>query len=532
MNRPPAQAPELPGYRYARLLGRGGFADVFLYSDLQLGGREVAVKVMHDGLTREEGEGFQGEAQVMAKLSNHPSIVTIYQAGTTGDGRPFLVMENCQDRHLGLRIERRPMRVDRVLTLAIQLAGAVESAHRLGILHRDIKPANVLFNEFGRAALTDFGIAATTALAAAGSAVGMSVPWAPPEQLSRGQAMMASSDVYSLAATMWHALVGRSPFAVAGGDNSQLAVASRVRSQMPPRTAREDVPESLERVLQQAMAKRSDERYDSAVDFARALQSVQAELRHGTTPIEVREDRDADEIDADDEPSGTHVAAFVPIDPSGRGAELRSGGSGSPRGGLSSRLNRLAPVPQQRDQVAPAAFTGHSIPALSIDDTVSGSASRESTSSEADHAAAVIPDRGRSWGPRLIAAGLVLVVGVALATLTLRGTDATQSDRASDLTPTPAAADAVGDTVPAVSGVRLQGDRSQVLVTWKNRDPADGDTYLVRVVDPENPQKFEVVDSTSVTLPSQPGRTCVEIILRRSNGRGSLPSVECTQEDG
>jgi len=313
VSRFPGPAPDLPGFEYVEPLGTGGFADVYKYRQLGLG-RQVAVKVLLTETEADVQASFAVEASVMAQLSNHPSIVSVYQAGTTAEGRPFLVMEFCPPPHLALRVRSRPLTASKALEVTVQLCGAVETAHRLGILHRDIKPANILFTEFGRPALTDFGISVTTVGGQSGEGIGMSVPWAPPEQLSVGAPMGPSGDVYSLAATLWTALVGRSPFHVQGGANDAMAMAARVRSTPVPPTRRPDVPESLERALRTAMAKSPSERYDSALAFARALQSIQAELHQPVTTIDVLDEHPV-EVAAADDAGGTRVSGFVSIDP-------------------------------------------------------------------------------------------------------------------------------------------------------------------------------------------------------------------------
>ena len=240
--------PQIPGFRAVDLLGRGGFADVFAYEQLGLG-RRVAVKVMLEGITPDSQRLFESEANVMAQLSNHPSIVSIYQAGAAADGRPFLVMEYCPPPHLAARLRQQPLSVSKALEVGVQIAGAAESAHRIGVLHRDIKPANILFTEFGRPALTDFGISVTLHHDAGPAVNGLSVAWAPPEQIEGDQPMDASADVYSLAATIWATLAGHGPFIRRGERNDDGTVAQRVRTEPVPRTGRDDVPVELERVL-------------------------------------------------------------------------------------------------------------------------------------------------------------------------------------------------------------------------------------------------------------------------------------------
>src|SRR5664279_2368111 len=130
--------PEIAGYEYTRVLGLGGFADVFLYQQL-LPRRPVAVKVLlASSLDVESRRRFQAEANVMAQLSHHPSIVTIHQADIAPDGRPYLVMEYCSRPGLGARYRTERIAVAEALRIGVRLAAAVETAHRAGILHRDI----------------------------------------------------------------------------------------------------------------------------------------------------------------------------------------------------------------------------------------------------------------------------------------------------------------------------------------------------------------------------------------------------------
>jgi len=229
--REPSTPPAIPGLHPVRLLGMGGFADVFCYEQ-QMPRRLVAVKVLlASSLGEDVREAFRAEANVMASLSHHPSIVTVFGADVAADGRPYLVMEYCSRPGLGQRYRTERMSVAEVLRIGVRLASAVETAHRAGILHRDIKPANVLVTDFGWPALTDFGIAATTA----GTAVGMSIPWSPPELLAEEPRSDERSDVYSLAATIYSLLAGRSPFEIPGGPNSaaDLVPASSARRCRP-----------------------------------------------------------------------------------------------------------------------------------------------------------------------------------------------------------------------------------------------------------------------------------------------------------
>ena len=284
--RPPSPPPAIQGYEYLRVIGSGGFADVFLYQEFRPR-RKVAIKVLlpqwSDDSTR---EAFAAEADLMAAVSSHPSIVTIFNSDVTDDGRLYLAMEYCSRPNLSTRYKQERLGIAESLRIGVQIAGAVETAHRSGIVHRDIKPANILVTDYGHPALTDFGISATIEQSEAG-ADGMSVPWSPPENLTATPRSGVTSDVWSLAATIYTLLAGRSPFEVPGGVNSQRALIERITHDPLPSIGRGDVPASLERVLATAMAKSPDMRYPTMLELGRELQQVQMELSLATSPIDI-----------------------------------------------------------------------------------------------------------------------------------------------------------------------------------------------------------------------------------------------------
>ena len=528
--REPATPPEIPGLRFIEVLGVGGFADVYRYEQL---GRTVAVKVLTADLTHNSQQAFEAEANQMARLSNHPSIVSIYSAGAAEDGRSYLVMEVCQPHTLEHRIKSRTLSVAKALEITIQIAGAVQSAHDMGVLHRDIKPANILFTEFGRAALTDFGISVSTQEGERGVGIGVSPAWAPPEQVTKGQPMGPASDVYSLAATCWAMLGGRSPMVVPGGDNSNLALMARARSEPVPPLRREDVPEQLERVLATAMSKRVDQRYGSALEFGRALQSIQVSLHLPTTTIEVGEDSQYSPDDAASGDAGgagsTRISSFKVIDPDGPPAPPATPASITPS---------YAATPVQVPTPVPSVpgshdFTGPAIPQPEVDATVLGA--NLAAAVEVDTSAAVAPEaQTAGTGSRpglLITVVAALVVAAAfLGWRVLVGGD--EPGTTQDTTPSEdrPPADAVGDSVPSPRGVTLTQRGGRVVVEWHNPDPQEGDSFLYRVADPTEERPLQgPVDAGPVTVPAEPGRTCVEVVLRRSNGRTSAGTTECTR---
>ena len=159
MPREEGRAPKIPGLVFVQPLGSGGYADVFLYEQ-QSPRMPVAVKVLKsEGLTDALRQQFVEEADTMAALGDHPYIVQVFRSGTSDDGRPYLVMKYYPPPNLAMRARAERFSVEDVLRTGIQLASAVETAHRAHIMHRDIKPANVLVSAYGAPGLTDFGIA-------------------------------------------------------------------------------------------------------------------------------------------------------------------------------------------------------------------------------------------------------------------------------------------------------------------------------------------------------------------------------------
>jgi serine/threonine protein kinase len=277
--RTPAPPPELPGLLYIAPLGSGGYSDVYLYEQ-QMPRMRVAVKVLNaPGLSEHAERRFGAEANAMAQLADHPHIVQVFRADVAPDGRPYLVMKYYPQPNLAQRARGERFSVPDGLRIGIQVSSAVEAAHRIGILHRDIKPANILTGQYGTLGLTDFGIAGTKAEAAVGQIDGSSIPWAAPEVLFSAEQADERSDVYSIAATLWHLLVGRSPFDLRGGDNTAVSLMHRITSTPAPPTGRGDVPPSLERLLHGALAKDPAGRPSTALAFARGLQAVEQEQR-------------------------------------------------------------------------------------------------------------------------------------------------------------------------------------------------------------------------------------------------------------
>lgn len=533
-------APNLPGFTHLEWIGGGGFADVFRYQDSL--GRRVAVKVQHRGPKSGEGESFDAEAALMAKLSTHPNIVTVYQSGVSADGRPFIVMEECKD-HLGARIAKKVQTTSKAMETIIQVAGAVETAHRMGILHRDIKPANILFTEFGRPALTDFGISVAGETGTAGA--GLSPLWAPGEQHPGSDKPMGPwSDVFSLAATMWAMLVGHSPLYSPGAANDQLTLRHRARTFNPPATGRLDVPDALERVLATALAREPEQRYRSALEFARALQGVQGQLNESVTPIDVLSDELEEEFFEDPELSdtGTRVSGFMLIDPDDAfdGRTITASGptggitsphdTSEPNRGSSDHQVLSAPVAQHgRGYAAPGIrdFTGPALPEYS-EHSARSAPSPKSTPSE----------RGTSQRPKargaiavVVSLLVVLVVGGALWGVSASGlldNGSLSASAPSDEAPT-RPQDPIGARVPPVEDLTGKKAGDEVRFTWTNPDPNPGDKYLVEELSVATEQPLQTSSEPEISVPGRPGQTCVNVSLRRGNGRVSDPTRMCVE---
>nr|WP_218853043.1 serine/threonine-protein kinase [Microbacterium immunditiarum] len=538
----------MPGFTYVDVLGSGGFADVYLYEQ-QLPKRRVAVKVL---LTERMSSGsvaeFTAEANVMAMLSTHPAIVTIYQAGVAGDGRPYLVMEYCPKPNLQVRYRREPFSIAESLRVGVQVAAAVETAHRAGVLHRDIKPANILVTEYNRPALTDFGIASTTSAAA--ESAGLSIPWSPPESFADSPRSEVRSDVYALGATVYTLLAGRSPFEQAGRRNTAAELIERIETAPLPPLDRADVPASLHAVLARAMAKSVTDRYENALAFARALQKVQIELSHSVTPIDILDDGATDEIVEDEDDGLTRVRGVVSIHPETNPAAglTRPSATTAPsrrepyvepdveapddtvlRADATAAVGDtvLRPASGPAAPPVPSSIPGVATPAQGRFDAIDETVLRAPTTAPVPRPEPPAPSRkGLVIG--LVAAAAVVVVAVVLAVslpALLGGTP--------DAAPTPPATSAPKDPVSAVVAppADLAGAPAAngVEFTWTNPDPQEGDKYLVGVVtradqDPE----LEAVTESSVTVPADAsGTTCIEVMVVRTNGQSSDPAKGC-----
>ncbi|MBT2268960.1 serine/threonine-protein kinase [Rhodococcus erythropolis] len=203
---------ESVGFHEAHEIGHGGFGVVYRCTQASLD-RKVAVKVLIGDSTADNRDRFVREQQAMGKLTGHPNIVSALQTGFTEKGRPFIVMQ-CHERGSLDRLIRNegPRPLQDVLRLGVKMAGALEIAHRNGILHRDVKPANVLFTDYGEPVLTDFGIAHIVGGFETTIGVVTGTPGFIAPEVLGGQRSSPKSDIYSLGATLFCAIAGYAAF--------------------------------------------------------------------------------------------------------------------------------------------------------------------------------------------------------------------------------------------------------------------------------------------------------------------------------
>ncbi len=274
MTSPSNAPPVIAGLHYVRPLGSGGFADILLYEQ-DFPRRPVAVKVMFAQVSDPEHAAlFEREADALARVSAHPSIVTIFSASVSADGRPYLVLEYCPTS-IGSTFRTEPMSVRDVLDLGVSIGSALETCHRSGILHRDIKPSNLLVNSYGATVLSDFGIASSPT-AGDEEHFGLSIPWSAPEIINGTSSGTVQSEVWGLTATLYALLAGKSPFELSGVDqNTDQLLSERIQAAKYQPIGRPDVPEALEAVLRQGLSKDPALRQSSALEVAGQLRMIQ-----------------------------------------------------------------------------------------------------------------------------------------------------------------------------------------------------------------------------------------------------------------
>ncbi|MCX7703374.1 MAG: protein kinase, partial [Planctomycetota bacterium] len=249
------------GYRIERLLGSGGMGRVY-YAYQEAVDRPVALKVLSPAFVENRGlkERFIMEAKAAGRLL-HPNIVTVFDAGEV-EGKAYIVMEYVDGVSLAQKIfEEGALPVEEVLRIGRQIASALGYAHTCKVIHRDIKPANVLLRSDGTAKLADMGLAKRIDLP------GMTMPGAvmgtpfymAPEQAEDSASVDHRADIYSLGATMYHALTGQVPFG--GGSTLEVLAKQKMEPLRFPKDV--EIPQSVRALISKMMAKEPKERFQS-----------------------------------------------------------------------------------------------------------------------------------------------------------------------------------------------------------------------------------------------------------------------------
>lgn len=548
-----APPPEIEGLTWVRALGSGGFADVHLYRQ-SLPARDVAVKVVRDPTESGSVDEMHREADATAAVAGHPAVIELHGAGTTEDGRPYLIMEYCPVADIGEQARARPMAVDRTLDLIIRVCGGVEALHRAGLVHRDIKPSNIMLDAYGRPVLADFGVAAPIGELEPGRLDGFSVLWAPPEQQDARTHAHPTQDVWALAATTWTLLTGRSPFEDPLGDNGAFAVAHRVRSGRLRGLGRPDAPAQLEGVLRAAMALDPLERTGSALRLGEDLQGIQRVMGRPVTAMSI-------------EPGGLAAEPVLPAtDESGAAVKTRQRGSRPAAPAGTRRRARPSVDPERTRMRAPSYDFQNEVPKPSADEWEQPKIPEASTGRPAEPTG----PRGRRIHPLGVVAlsvvGAVAAAGLVIAMLTNGG-------RTTSLAPATgggAAGEQPGDAIDAlplpVSALTGRVDGGDVVWTWVDGTDAAGATpgtdggatasgsadggaqdggtggvgadatahpaaesYIYTVERPGQEERTERTNLNSVKVMAVSGENCIEVVAVAAGGREAAPVRQCVQ---
>jgi eukaryotic-like serine/threonine-protein kinase len=283
------QGARLGPYTILNLLGQGGMGEVYRARDERLQ-RDVAVKVLPHGVLSDEAarNRFRKEALALARLS-HPNIAAVFDVGEQ-DGADYLVMECVPGQSLSQKLSSGPLPTKEIVSLAVQVAGALEEAHEQGVIHRDLKPSNVMVTPKGHVKVLDFGLAKlldpvgspelTLSFAETRGPVG-TVLYMSPEQ-AEGKVVDSRTDLWSLGVVLYEALAGKPPFQGSSG----VAILRAITADTPKsvRQLRPDAPHEMDRIVVHALEKNLSKRYQSASEMSRDLSAELLKLRGPVLP--------------------------------------------------------------------------------------------------------------------------------------------------------------------------------------------------------------------------------------------------------
>ena len=515
--------PTIPGYENLMLIGSGAFSRVYRAEQTKLK-RDVAIKVLNFGLNDQaDRESFQRETELMARVSAHRDIVTVHDTEFTSNGQPCIVMELYPGGSLADFIaEMKRLSPTEVLEVGVGIASALDASHDAGIVHCDLKPQNILVSERGEPALGDFGISTFAEERTRGESdvgAGFTLPYAAPE-IIEGESPSVSTDVYSLAATLYTALAGRRPFSNPTADPEKVSAAEQARRilfEPVPSLVDEGIPAEIDEVIRGAMAKKAEDRPESATEFAQQLHDVGQRLGLGTSAPRIAGSGALRMIDL-----GTAAAVDTsPVEP------VRD---------ITGPFRRIEPAAAPREQTGPlrppTPRTGDAFVVSEGGFDPRGDATVHRADIQRDLAAVVAKpaetESGISFKRKLIAAGVLIASLVAIAAVVFvvtRGEEVAvaEDDPLPVRTPPPAVELAPGTPVDVtlerlgVTGVR---------VTWEPSDAAtETDViYEVRRQDVEGSEvsrtsEYQVVLG-SIAVDEAP---CVTVVALRGN-RPSEPT--------